>query len=225
MSDVHCPQRRLYDLMPPENFGVFAPVFESAHGYLALLHLHADDTLSKVRLVRDCGAAPAAREDILRLLAEPNWRPVLVATVAAFFVPPDAEILARLWHRIDTGSWVVPQIAVALSKLDPDFESQCQRRLKAHCPVDGSMLRAMTAVERHSAEGPADEMGRSAKAASTLAWLAARVEPPPAWLEAVVTSPEHQALVARDEDGSQSIAEGWRDRMMVILNDLSGGTD
>ena len=36
----------------PVDFGVFAPVFESAHGYLALLRLNSVDCVDAVRLVR-----------------------------------------------------------------------------------------------------------------------------------------------------------------------------
>ena len=38
--------------MEPD-FGIFEPVFESAHGYLALLHLSADDAAKAVELVAD----------------------------------------------------------------------------------------------------------------------------------------------------------------------------
>src|SRR5688500_8324001 len=118
----------------PTDSGVFTPVFESAHGYLALLNLSSDDSTAAVRLVRECAASPSSHRDIVELLSDLNWRPTLVATVASFFVPPDPDVLNRMWLRLDSGSWVVPQIAVALSIVDPQFISRCQSRLEAHCP-------------------------------------------------------------------------------------------
>ncbi|MGV3661989.1 MAG: hypothetical protein ACO1TE_17525 [Prosthecobacter sp.] len=202
--------------------GAFQPVFDPSQGtaHLALLHLDCADAFPVVQLVRDCCAAPSTRHDILSLLAEANWRPALVATVASLFVPLDAEIITRLWHHLDTGNWVVPQIAVVLARLDPEFASQCRRRLEAHCPLDSSVLRAMTPLERHSAAGPADEAARSAKAAAALAWLAGLISPAPPWLQPLLDSPGHQTLISHDEDGSRHITERWHERIGLILDDL-----
>ena len=152
----------------PNDFGAFAPVFDSPHGYLALLNLSSDDSLEAVRLVHRCAAIDPDRTPILALLSDLNWRPTLVAAVAAAFIPLDTRILDALWHRFDAGSWVVPQIAVILATIDPDFQIQARHRLEAHCPLDSSELRALTMLERHSAAGPASGAQRSAKAASAL---------------------------------------------------------
>src|SRR5688572_24296551 len=107
--------------MHPE-FGIFEPVFESAHGYLALLGLNSGDATEAVELVRNCcGKVSNPSSDIYRLLAEPNWRPHLVAAVAAIVSGFDAETANLLWRRLDRGSWVTPQIAAALFLVDPDF--------------------------------------------------------------------------------------------------------
>ncbi len=199
-------------------FGVFAPVFESPHGYLALLHLSAEDSTEAVRLVRQCAVADIDRSAILGLLGDVNWRPTLVAAVAAAFLPPDSRITDALWHRFDSGSWVVPQVAVVLSVVDPEFQTHARRRLEAHCPLDSTELRALTMIERHSAAGPAGGAERSAKAASALEKIVAAISPQPVWLSSIVATSEHQALVASDVDAGGEIAQRWGERFIQIRN-------
>lgn len=204
----------------PSDFGAFAPVFETAHGYLALLNLSADDSTEAVRLVRRCAATDTDRTSILALLTDLNWRPALVAAVAAAFLPSDSRITNALWHRIDTGSWVVPQIAAILAVIDSDFELQARRRLEVHCPLDSSELRALTVIERHSAAGPAGSTGRSAKTASVLQAILLATAPRPEWLDAVLHTPAHQELVALDIDSSGSIAQRWGERFARIRQQI-----
>lgn len=204
----------------PNDFGAFAPVFESAHGYLALLNLSSDDSLEAVRLVHRCAAIDPDRTSILALLSDLNWRPTLVAAVSAAFMPLDTRILDALWHRFDAGSWVVPQIAVILATIDPAFQIQARQRLEAHCPLDASELRALTMPERHSAAGPASGAQRSAKAASALQAILSAAVPQPAWLPVVIASPEHQDLVALDQDSAGWIAQCWGDRFAQIRKQL-----
>jgi hypothetical protein len=204
----------------PNDFGAFAPVFESAHGYLALLNLSADDSSAAVRLVRQCAAIDTDRSSILALLSDLNWRPTLVAAVAAAFLPLDTRITDALWHRFDSGSWVVPQIAVILASIDPDFQLQARQRLDAHCPLDSSELRALTMIERHSAAGPAGGTERSAKAASALQTILSAAVPQPEWFAAVLATPEHQELVALDIDAAGSIAQRWGERFAQIRQQI-----
>lgn len=163
----------------PPDFGAYAPLFDCAHAYLSLLNLCSEDSADAVRLVRRCAGADSGGASALALLADLNWRPNLVAAVAASFLPFDARIAKALWHRMDTGSWVVPQIAVILAAIDPDFERHVRRRLEAHCPLDFSELRALTMIERHSAAGPAGGVERSAKAAAALQGLLSATDPKP----------------------------------------------
>lgn len=218
MNDVHCPQRRLYHLMPPENFGVFEPVFESSGGYLRLMSLSNTDA---VWLVCDCCMDRAAQKDVFHLLSDQNWRPTLVGAVAALFLPRDEKLIAALWSQIDRRSWVIPQLAVVLAKLDPDFENQCRRRLEAHCPRHCPEPPATTSGEQGSAADSVGPAPLSAKAATTLAWLAGCISPSPAWLQPVLDSTEHRDLAAADMDRAATITERWHDGITAILNEIS----
>lgn len=204
--------------MEPD-FGIFEPVFESAHGYLALLGLSGDDAPTAVQLVRDCCRKVAdPYPDICRLLADPNWRPHLIAAVAVIVSGNNPEAVRRLWHRIDTGSWVTPQIGVALFLIDRDFEAQSRSRLEAGCPVDATDLRSMTGIERHSAAGPEGTVERSAKTAATLIHLLKRASPP-GWLESVRSSADMRTLLAKDVDGSEIITDRWLHRIQEITRE------
>lgn len=201
------------------NFGIFEPVFESAHGYLALLHLPGNEAVIAVAQVRDlCLNESAREEDISRLLSEINWRPHLVAAVATIVSGYNARTVRSLWQRIDLGSWVTPQLAVALFLVDPDFEAQSRHRLELRCPIDSIDLVAMLPPERHSAAGPAGLRSRSGKAAATLLELLNRLQPAPDWVSEIWASEETQALLQEDFDGSANITSSWLNRIREITS-------
>jgi hypothetical protein len=205
--------------MPPGS-GIFAPVFETAHGYLALLGLRAADASESIARVRDCcRRTEDPFRDICQLLADANWRPHLVAAVAMIVSGYHAEAVRLLWRRLDTGSWVTPQIGVALSIVDPEFLQRARERLEAGCPLDSSDLRQMTAIERHSAAGPAGAVARSAKAAKVLLYLVRMRLPQSEWLDDVVAATDFQSLIREDIDGSDGIAEVWFQRVAAIMSE------
>lgn len=200
------------------DFGTFEPVFQSAHGYLALLNLSSGDEAEAVELVRRCCQnVPHPDPEICKLLADSNWCRHLVAAVAAILVKPDRDVVKSLWHRMDLGSWVSPQIGVALHIVDPDFEAESRRRLEAGCPLDISELASMTALERHVVAGPAGSVERSAKNASTLLQLLKMKTPIPAWVQELADSGGIRMLVAMDTDASAVIAEKWFRRITAII--------
>ena len=195
-------------------------MFASAHGYLALLNLSSDDVSEAVELVRDCwGKASDPYADIGRMLADPNWRPHLVAAVAVIVSGYHADVVNRLWLRLDSGSWVTPQIGAALFLIDPDFAARARVRLEAGCPIDVTQLLSLTPPERHSAAGPAGTVHRSAKAAATLLRLLQMTSPLPDWVQNIATSEAMQALLAQDIDRSDTIAERWLQRIKEITGD------
>ena len=205
--------------MRPE-FGIFEPVFASPHGYLALLGLGGSDADKAVALVRNCCAnASNPFPDICRLLDDTNWRPHLVAAVAVIVSGFNSEAVARLWKRVDCGSWVTPQITTALFLIDPEFESQARARLEAKCPVNLTEGLAMTPAERHSATGPEGTIERSAKTGASLLQLVAMLSPMPDWVQEIRSSNDLQFLLARDIDNSDGIALHWLNRIQQIKNE------
>src|SRR5262249_51399155 len=120
--------------MMSDEFGVFLPVFAPVNGCLSLLHLNAcaPHTIALIR--QCCRATSDPRPDVHRLLDAVDWRTTLVAVVATLLIPNNTETTRRLWIRFDSGSWVTPQIAVALALIDPEFVTHALRRLELLCP-------------------------------------------------------------------------------------------
>jgi hypothetical protein len=202
--------------MDPE-FGIFESVFESPHGYLALLDLHSADAAVAVEEVKACcHKVPDPCVDICRLLEDRNWRPHLVAAVAVIVSGFQSATVKQLWSRLDSGSWVTPQIATTLFLVDPDFATQAHIRLTAGCPVDPNQP-PMDPLERHSATGPARTVERSAKCTAALLYLASMLTPVPNWLQEVQASAEIQVLLAQDVDNASDIVDGWLRRIREII--------
>jgi hypothetical protein len=201
-------------------FGIFEKVFQDWRGYLPLLNLSTEDAPESVKLVqRCCNEATDPFPDICHLLKEYNWRPHLVAAVAMINTGYQATALKLLWRLVDTGSWVTPQLGVALFLVDPDFQSQARIRLEAGCPIDVAGLIAMSPLERHSAAGPGGSIHMSAKAAATLLHLSKMVSPKPGWVEEMATSQKTRELLAHDLDESDIIAEGWLEQIKRLIDE------
>jgi hypothetical protein len=106
---------------------------KSYPGHLPLLNLRGCER--EIRIVREAVGAQEVEPTIRAMLADPNWRPNLVAAVAVLFLPPDGRLAAPLWQALDEGSWVSPQLAVVLSLHDPGFAEAAIRRAWRQCPM------------------------------------------------------------------------------------------
>ena len=207
--------------MTPDRSGVFSSVFDSADGYLDLLHLDSHRGLNAVSsVVKCCHASPNPHLEIVRLLDDANWRPHIVAAVAVSALEYDHKSVASLWAAFDAGSWVTPQLAVAACLRDPNFSESARVRILARCPIEPSRLSSMSPVQRHSATGPAGARARSAKAAASLVQLASVLRAIPQWLTTERSAPDLVALLSEDVDGSAKIAEDWLDKLRAILKAL-----
>lgn len=201
-----------------KRFGVFEPVLGESGEYSTLLYLGSREAVKAVsEVVKCCRAARDIRPEIGGLLDDANWRPHIVGAVAICANEYDAYTMSRLWRAFDLGSWVTPQLAVTAYLRDPEFAEHARTRIAARCPVDVSQLVMMTAVERHSATGPAGERLRSAKATAALMCLTGLLRPAPAWLEKEKEASDLVALVAEDVDHADRIVEDWLAKMKVLL--------
>lgn len=202
--------------MHPE-FGIFEEVFDDWRGYLPLLNLASNDPHEAVELVRKCCHKMSDPfPDICRLLGDKNWRPHLVAAVAMIISGYQKNAVDLLWRQIDLGSWVTPQLGVALFLVDANFSVQAHIRLEAGCPIDTSDLVSMNPLERHSAAGSSESLDRSAKSAATLLYLLKIMPPEPDWLLEIRASEKMRDLLARDIDNSDGITESWLHRIKEL---------
>jgi hypothetical protein len=144
---------------------------------------------------------------IAALFRDANWRPHLVGAIALLLQPSlDHELL---WHAVDGGSWVTPQLVVTATFVDPLFRDHARSRVAALCPVVVPV--GLTPPERHSATGPAGRQARSAKMLASL--IAVSVEFPDLaqWREDVLQDERVKSLLAVDAswDGSDRIVGSW----------------
>ena len=197
-------------------FGPFIALFGEDTLYLTLLHASgekAEHACEAVQYVVE--SSDDAEKYIRTFLAEPNWRPHLVAAVAAMVSEDRSAYVPDLWQAFDSGSWVAPQLAVALSNCDAMFEQQAKERLEACCPVEPPDFGSM--AERHHAAGPAGKVYRSAKnAASLFAMLSIRGVDAD-WVSKIRDLPQMQELLNKDIDDSSELAQRWANRIASAI--------
>lgn len=121
--------------------------------------LHLVDTAALVDLVDDrVGRAADPPREVAALLDDPDWRAQLVGVVAALVCPPDAWLDERLWSALDRGSFVSPQLAVAVYLRDPLFVGRAAPLLDPYAsPKRAGALAAL--VDR---AGPVEPRARQA---------------------------------------------------------------
>ena len=77
------------------------------------------------KLAEDCllgSDRPGA--EVPGLLLDDNWRVAVGGVAAAIALGLEPRVVHALWLALDRGSWVAPQLAVAASFLDPEFEER-----------------------------------------------------------------------------------------------------
>src|SRR6185503_20140689 len=80
--------------------------------------------------VRDAArSTPDVTRALVAMLSEDDWRAHLVAGVAALAPPADGAVVDAAWTAIDRGSWITPQLAVALFFIDPQFPGRAASRI------------------------------------------------------------------------------------------------
>jgi len=201
---------------PPVEFGIFQPVFFQDAEYLRLLHLVSEEDAScAVDLVRECcRSVPSPHSDIQALLAHPDWRPHLVAAVALILSGHDTKTVEAAWRRVDTGSWITPQLAAALCLVDPQFVTEAETRLEFLCPLDPSEIEKLSSFERQITMGHASARQRSAKTASALLRLLEIKRPAAAYK--LHANQDLQFLLKSDIDPSGEIAERWLHQITTL---------
>ncbi len=203
------------------NASVFAPLFQNRPdfpGYLPLLNLTVKNAPESVRLVRECcGKSPEPFPAICDELKASGWRHHLVACVAAIISGYDQQVVALLWAQLDAGSWVTPQLAVALHFRDPDFVQGARSRVERGCPIQRSPL---LPLDEYAQSAAAARMPKdSPKAVASLLYLLQLESPTPEWLATLSISLETKALLARDFDDSGRIAAAWLERITRLTGE------
>jgi hypothetical protein len=195
------------------HFGPFATVFEPKElrvpGHLVLLGLQDESEANVVvdRVVRAM-EGDAVEPFVDRLLADPNWRPHLVAAVAFLVDDRGALNTSWLWDAMDRGSWVIPQLVVTALFVDKSFPERARGRVTQFCPV--TVPAGLSPIERHSATGPDSTRARSAKMIASILEASALVPSLADWVASAKSQPEVIALLSADAyNDSPRIVDSW----------------
>src|SRR6185369_448338 len=143
------------------DWGPLAEPFRTDPGYLDLLHLRPESAVVVRRIVQ-LVRSPACVTDlhIRALLTERNWRPHLVGIIAVLARPRPDVFVVDLWCALDKGSWVSPQLAVALFHVDAAFAAEAKRRMSSGSSVQARRYKKgfwsfFSRAFQHTETGPA----------------------------------------------------------------------
>jgi hypothetical protein len=159
-------------------------------------------SIGVLRAIADVvGTTPDYSRYVQRLLADRNWRSHLIALTAAVLSREPGQHASHLWDTFDRGSWVAPQLAVALFWIDPEFVAESKRRIVALCPIvdDDGFFRGDT--RDVSAKNLASMLGVMAHIPSEMRWVASELR-----------MPDVQGLLKSDRDSAGAIVESWLDQ-------------
>jgi hypothetical protein len=126
-----------------------------------------------------------------------NWRPHLVASVAALLSQDRTTYATALWRTFDRGSWVAPQLAVALYFTDPEFSREAKDRIAGRCPVTAAP------------DPPAIERNVRPRNFASLLRVLSYLPSEANWVVSELERSEVRALVKADCDSSGDIADWW----------------
>jgi hypothetical protein len=170
-----------------------------AGGGVALLGMEPVASVKVLKCIAGAGnSTPDYSGFTQRLLLERNWRGHLIALAAVLLSrEPDH---ALLWRTFDRGSWVAPQLAVALYWTDPKFAVEAKERIVRRCPItdDDGFFRG-------------DTREASAKNLASLLQVMAYVPSESSWLDIQRRASDVKGLLAADIDSAGTIVEFWID--------------
>ncbi|AYB33788.1 hypothetical protein [Chryseolinea soli] len=123
------------------DLGIFNEFWDGVHPHhLPLLNLidsgasnqwNLTISLQRLNAIVEKNPEQSVQEGVIALLAYHDWRSHLVACLVILRLPSSARsiLLDHFWKRLSLGSWVCPQILVALSLVDRNFEMKAEKIL------------------------------------------------------------------------------------------------
>ena len=213
------------------------------HLYISLLRLETPEAVEAVEEVPMAAQRSSELDkELSALLDGINWRPHVVAATAIALGYGSEPSIEKLWSTFDRGSWATPQLAVAASLRDAEFELKAQSRIDGwHSPRSGSRAsKALSAlislfalialfISGRLAEriwalaGALDPKALSGshdpKALSALIYLCSLRPSCSPWLADVTTVAAIEEALAYDRlwDRGDRLAEDWLARITEIM--------
>ena len=194
-GDLPVPVREL----GPSDFGPFAAFWrDRPKAYLSFLGMGTPDVQPALTSLSHVLRSTADGHRYIEVMLQGrNWRPHLVASVAALLSDDRAAYAPALWRTFDCGSWVAPQLAVALYLSDPEFSREAKHRIAGRCPVT------------EAANLPAIERSVRSRNVASLLRVVSYLPSETNWVVSELKHPEVRALIKADSDSSGDIADWW----------------
>jgi hypothetical protein len=175
--------------------GPFLPLFvQEGTNYLPLLNLPPEAAPAILFIADVVRGTSDYRPRVLALLNDPGWRLHLVGAIAVLLSDDRAAYSDALWSALDRGSWVAPQLAVVLSRCDPQFVVNAKERIVAGCPVT-PVDYGLTEHESYVVMGPDGSFERSAKAIGALLEILNTISAEAEWADRVSRDPGLQRFL------------------------------
>jgi hypothetical protein len=122
----------------------------------------------------------------------------LIGLAAALLSDDAARHAPALWSCFDRGSWVAPQLAVALLWSDTDFLEEAKRRIVARCPTVYDDRKNITSLLRALAYVPSEA----------------------GWTTSQLSAPDVHELLGADQERADAIVEQWFERAQTRFREL-----
>jgi len=222
-------------------FGSFWRIFQSGPDgvpiYLKFLHFRSEDADEPLKSLSNALAEESSKElQLLKLLKDQNWRAQLVGAIATALHGPSPTLVATLWNAIEEGSWVGPQLSVAVFLVDPQFESHAKERIEGirniaqkppprepelptrehlaimeeavhHALSENPFSEIAQSARRHSEQGPDTDLEDLAKAIASLLALVAKTQP--TWVREQLERDDIRRLLEYQDEDFGAFAIKW----------------
>jgi len=189
----------------PSDFGPFAALFRRDGAYLPFLRMNSPNVQNALTNLSDVlRSSDDAHGYIELMLQGRNWRPHLVASVAALLSHDRASYGSALWRAFDYGSWVAPQLAVVLYFSDPEFGREAKHRVASRCPVTAAP----------DSDAAFERVVRSKNIAS-LARALSHLPSETNWVASELQRADVRTLIKADSDSSGEIVDSWLEAVQI----------
>jgi len=182
-------------------------------GYAELLNLKLEDsTMTINRLIQAVEESDNITDEIITLLNSPNWRTQLIATIAILYLEENEELILKLWNAFDQGSWVSPQIAVALFLKDKNFRERATERINNLCEINDD------SVKKRWKNAGIKPVPRTSKGLISLMVLCEQMPSLKPWTENKFKSPEILEILGPNSNQIKELCLNWMKDIKVLLN-------
>lgn len=159
------------------SLGIFTTFWEGKHPHhLPLLHLRGDQpnkdwnleiSLQRIDNIFQSNERETILHDLQLLTQQKNWRPHLIFCISILKLPPEESLASQeaLWKLLEEyNSWVIPQLAVTASIIDPDFRIKAINIIREKWQIDQleQMNSDQILIQLSRGENPLDDKSRIA---------------------------------------------------------------